>query len=100
MKIEYQEATVLKLTELESLDPVSVILRDYGNGRGQIIIECFGDCWAAYWGAMGCSLRKFVCQCDVEYLERNLIGRMHKMSKDQREYLKCIIRAVQEGLKL
>jgi hypothetical protein len=73
MKIETSQVTKLKLTEMERLDPVSVITEDFGKGQGEINIECYGKVWSAYWGAMGDqNISEFFCICDEHYIAKNL----------------------------
>jgi len=35
------------------LDPINVLLQDFGSNRGRLTIACFGSAWTTYWGAMG-----------------------------------------------
>jgi hypothetical protein len=72
MKI--QESTVRKLviSELQNLDPVTVILEDIESGKGKIIIECYGQSWSSFWPAMGGTITEFFCRCDDHYLAKNL----------------------------
>lgn len=73
MQIEQTQLTKLTLTELEALDPVSVIVEDYVPGKGKIIIECYGQSWSAYWGGMsGRCLADFFCSCDEHYIAGKL----------------------------
>lgn len=73
MKIEKSKVVKLKLTGLERLDPVSVIIEDIGEGHGKIYIECFGKAWSAYWCAMGDqNISEFFCSCDEHYIAKNL----------------------------
>lgn len=73
MKIESSKVEKLYITEIENLDPITVILEDLGPKRGKIIIECYGQSWSAYWDGMGNrSITEFFCSCDKHYLAKNL----------------------------
>jgi len=73
MKIKSSTVTKLLLTDLEALDPVTVIVENYEPGKGKIIIECYGESWANYWGAMsGMTIQKFFCSAHVGYLAEKL----------------------------
>ena len=73
MKIKTSQVTKLMLTELDALDPVTVIIEDFEKHRGKIIIECYGEAWAAFFGSMGCdSIVEFVLSCDADYLAEKL----------------------------
>lgn len=73
MKIETTSVKKIRLSEIKNLDPVTVILEDIEKGKGKIIIECYGQSWASYWGGMGDrTLAEFFCSCDEHYLAKNL----------------------------
>lgn len=73
MKIDRSTVTKLVITEVKSLDPVTVILEDIAPRKGKIIIECWGKSWAASWGGMGGNtIAQFFCSCDQHYLAKNL----------------------------
>lgn len=72
MKIEKTAVTKLLLTELENLDPITVVIENYAHGKGKIIIECYGQSWSSFWPAMGCSIEEFFISCDDDYLAKNL----------------------------
>lgn len=73
MNIEKSEVTKYKLTNLDRLDPITVICEDLGPRQGQIIIECYGESWSAYWGGMGSrNIIEFFCSCDEHYLAKKL----------------------------
>lgn len=73
MKTIVSTVTKISVSEIEGLDPITVILEDIAVGKGKIIIECFGKSWASSWNAMsGKSIAEFFCSCDEHYLSGNL----------------------------
>ena len=73
MKIEAQQITSVRLTEVEALDPITVTLQNFEPGKGTIGIECWGKAWTAYWGGMsGDPVEEFFCRCNASYLIGNL----------------------------
>lgn len=79
MNIKTSKVTKLMLTDLQKLDPVKVIIDDIDNGKGSIIITCFGKAWTAYWPAMGDrSVRQFFIDADNEYLAGNLAPQINQ----------------------
>jgi len=82
------------------LDPITVMLRDFG-GSGQIVVECYGDAWAHYFGAIGSeTIRQFIAGCDEHYLSGKLISyTWRKPTKAEEAYLLDIARAVIAALK-
>lgn len=68
MKIVESQVTKLLISDIPRFDPITVVLEDFGEGRGKIIIEEYGTSYAAYWGAMGGRLADFVAQCSPDYI--------------------------------
>lgn len=80
MKINEEKVTKLRISEVDNLDLINVILDDINPGRGRIMIECYGKAWTAYWGAMGKhrGVATFFCDCDNEYIAKNLQPRIKR----------------------
>ncbi len=57
------------------LDPVTAFLQDFGPGRGQLTLVCWGRAWSHYWGAMGAglNLRGFLLRADTGYIVGKLM---------------------------
>ncbi len=73
MKITKSTIEKLALTEIKGLDPISVFLENFGPGQGKLTVECFGDAWSHYWGAMGDGdLTSFLASANVEYITGKL----------------------------
>ncbi|MBD3609926.1 MAG: hypothetical protein HUJ30_05195 [Gammaproteobacteria bacterium] len=73
MIINTSQVTKILITKIERLDDITVILEDIGPHQGRIIIECYGESWASYWGGMGeRTIAEFFCSCDEYYLAKNL----------------------------
>jgi hypothetical protein len=91
----------------EALDPVLVILQDFGGGRGRLTLECYGQAWSAYWGAMGNdnSLRGFLGGASHEYIGNCLIRGVrgsgsNKFIANQERYLLRIVKTVKQALRM
>ncbi|MGQ5522957.1 hypothetical protein ACUHMQ_06805 [Chitinimonas sp. PSY-7] len=79
MQIEQSTVTKLRIVGAQvdagwKLDPITVYIENFQPGQGKITIECFGDAWSNYWGAMGGdrNLEQFFIGCDSDYLARKL----------------------------
>lgn len=73
MNIERKKVETLRITDIEGLDPVTVMLENFEPGKGKITIECYGESWSTYWGSMGCdTVEAFFCSCDEHYIAKNL----------------------------
>lgn len=70
MNIEKSTVTKLVISEIESLDPVTVFLEDFEPGKGKITVSCWGKSWTGYWGAMGKdhTVAQFFCSCSDDYI--------------------------------
>lgn len=101
--IEPIQVDAFCITNAERLDPIIVIFQNYGGGSGRVIVECFGQAWSAYWGAMGsCTVEEFFASSSAGYITEKMINRagMKKASmKVEYGYLSRIIEAIQKSLK-
>jgi hypothetical protein len=69
MKTTKQETETYILTELDRLDPITVYITNYGQGKGKIVIECYGSAWSSFWGGMSNqTIQKFLLTSDNPYL--------------------------------
>lgn len=94
MKLETSTVTKLQLTELDNLDPISVILENYEPGKGKIIIECCGKSWSSFWSAMsGRTVEEFFIRCDEGYLADNL-QYINETVDDESAARQMILRAI------
>lgn len=65
MKLELSTVRKIKLTDIDSLDDISIFLEDFSLGAGQITIYCWGKAWTSFWGGMGdMTISDFFCSCD------------------------------------
>jgi hypothetical protein len=99
MRIECVLPTkVFTIFDVEGLDPITVILQDVKPEAGRLIVECYGQSWSSYWGAMGNrSIAQFVAASDVDYLTTKLI--VGRTNRQGRSYLEKIVTAVHEAVK-
>jgi len=101
MRIEPISVKALRIVDAPTLDPITVILRDLGKGQGQVMIECYGSCWTAYWGAMGedVTLRQFLVRVDLSYLVDRLQDPIRRNTRRSTEYLAKILVVVRAVLR-
>lgn len=50
------------------LDPVEVIIENYGDGAGKILISCYGQSWTGFWGSMEGTIEEFFQRVSNDYL--------------------------------
>lgn len=80
---------------LGTLDPIAVMLEDFGPGAGKITITCFGQAWSNYWGHMGKThtIRSFFLQASNDYLIGKLdSGIRDEIDDDDIEALKALLK--------
>lgn len=86
------------LYEADRLDPITVILHDFRQGMGRLILECYGSAWSATWGAIGArTLRDFLVSCDPQYVA-NAMASATRMSKREEAHLLRVVTAAIEFL--
>lgn len=89
-----------RLYDAPRLDPIFVVIHDMGAGSGRLVIECYGDVWSGYWGAMGDStVEQFLLSCDPEYITCKMFGTHHKRTKRAEAYLQRMVEAIQTALR-
>ena len=78
MKITESQVKKLRITDVQNLDHLTVIVENFSKGSGKIIIECFGESWSHYWSHYwshmgdGYTLETFFCQASNEYIAGKL----------------------------
>ena len=99
MKVEIlRSITKVKITQVKNLDLINVYIDNIKKGSGRILIECYGEVWSYYWGAMGDrTIEQFMIDTDSDYILNKLIGH-NKVTLMEREYLARIIKAVIKAL--
>lgn len=75
MEIKKQKVLRYILSGHDDLDDVTMIIEDTKSGhydapcRGKVTLECYGQSWSAFWGAMGGdSVLEFIDTTNVGYL--------------------------------
>lgn len=97
--VESGKCEFLVIRGVDGLDPITVVFRDAGAERGELIITVWGKAWSAYWGAMGTNtVREFVETCGVDYITSKLIDHSRKNLKRDTDYLERIVRAIKISL--
>lgn len=98
MNTTKKETETYVLTDLDRLDPVTVYVTNYQPGQGKMVVECFGDAWAVYWGAMGDNnLQQFVLTCNNDYILNKMLKNTTQTDFDEindiahkRDFLLCV----------
>lgn len=103
MKLEATTVTMIRISELRNLDPIRVSLDNIEPGKGRITIECYGEAWSSWWGAMsGLSVEEFFVGCDNDYLIQNLANHTPESVFDGEQFTQrcqkriCILRKNRE----
>lgn len=100
MRVEPTKVEALTIYDIERIDPVLVVLQDFGGGRGRLVLECFGSAWSTYWGGMGKeTLREFICTCYPDYIVNRVFPEKQRRTKHEYAYVTRIVVAVQEALR-
>lgn len=95
MKLSTTQVTKLLITDLTHMDPIALIVEDFGPGAGKITITSAGEAWTCYWGYMGeqHTLRSFFSKCSTPYLVGKLkTGICREVDDEDSEALSLAIR--------
>ncbi len=75
------------------LDPVTAQFFDFKESGGNLIIECYGQAWSAWWHGMGgLTTEQFIQSVNRGYLVDNL--NKERLTKRKEEYMTRIINVV------
>lgn len=87
MKVTKSTVEKLTIRDVKNLDPIAVMVEDFGEGQGKITITCIGEAWSYFWGSMGKqhTLATFFCKCDEHYLAGKLKSGIKSMVTDESE---------------
>lgn len=90
------QSSVKKFTiKVTTMDPIHVYTDDLRNGVGRIIIESWGKCWTAFWGAMGeTDVKNFFMKATTDYLLEKL-----EPTKKDIKHLSKIIESIKSEFK-
>ena len=100
MKVEHLVITTsVLISDVPSLDPITVITRDISPGVATVIVACHGDAWVAWWGATGKrTARDMLLTSPIDYLVSSFWPR-HEMPDRLRErYMKRIFEAIRAAI--
>lgn len=57
------------------IENTDVFLEELGESRGKLTVsDTYGHNYSTYWGAMGCTLKEFICRINSDYFANNLMG--------------------------
>lgn len=91
MRAEAFTPDCFTIYDAKGLDPINVIIQDW-TGAGRLIVECYGEAWATYFGAYGDgTMRSFLAECHPGYIA-------NRLNPKGGEYLKEIAAAVVAAL--
>lgn len=70
MRVIETQVRKIRIEDLQDrrLDPVEVIVENYQEGSGKVIITCWGESWTGYWGSMGGTIEEFFQRVSNDYL--------------------------------
>ena len=84
MNTEKRQTETYVITGWDRLDAVTVYVTNYKLGQGKLVIECYGDAWAHYWGGMGeRTLQEFVLGAENDYLLGKLLKETRQTDFDE-----------------
>lgn len=102
MKVEHLVVTTsVLISEIKSLDPITVITRDISPGVATVIVACHGDAWVAWWGNTGKrTARDMLLTSPLDYLVSSFWTRHEAPDVSREIYMTRIFEAIREAIKL
>jgi hypothetical protein len=89
MKLTESEIKKVHISEIEGCDPVTLLIEDFGPGKGRITIQCWDKAWTSSWGACGeKGVLSFFLSCDKYYLLKNFVPHERCSEPDVEEQIK------------
>jgi hypothetical protein len=99
MRTEVAKTEAFTIFDADGFDPILVVFQDLGDGRGRLLLECYGWAWGSYWGAMGTTVRDFVDQCGVDYIVNRMTNNQRRVTSVEIKRLEGIVRAVKAAIR-
>lgn len=99
MRTETAKTEGFTIFDADGFDPILVVFQDLGDGRGRLLLECYGWAWATYWGAMGTTVRDFVDHCGVDYIVNRMTNAQRRNTAVEVKRLEGIVRAVKAAIR-
>lgn len=96
MKVNRSQVEKIRIEDIgqsHNLDPINCIIENYGEGRGKITIDCYGDVWTGFWGSMGGTVEEFFQRASNDYLINKMSDYRSSVADPDRDpdYLKSLI---------
>lgn len=90
----------IRVKGFPNLDPIQIILQPRGPGQTHVIVECYGEAWAAFFQhGQDVEILNFIASLDHDYLAGKFTTDRERKSSKNRMYLERICRAVIETAK-
>lgn len=101
MKVADDIAEVFVVLDAPKLDPITVIIQNRGANAGRLIVECYGQAWACFFGGTGERfIADFIAGLDASYLAGKLRPSAGKFKRSDDEYLVRVAGAVIAGMRM
>jgi len=100
MRTEQASVEALTVFQAPALDPILIVLQDFGGGRGRLLLECYGLAWSTWFGAYGDgTLKGFITSCGADYLANRMWPPKQRRTKADYGYLVRVVEATQKALR-
>jgi len=95
MRIIETQVRKIRIEDLQNrrLDPVEVIVENYHEGAGKVIISCWGESWTGYWGSMGGTIEEFFQRVSNDYLIDKMSDYRPTIPDEEEDgnFIKCFV---------
>jgi hypothetical protein len=75
------------------INNTDIFLEDFGDNKGKITVsDTYGYNYSMFWGAMGGSLKDFLCSINSEYFADKLMGSQSNNEMDvKKTFKRCTV---------
>jgi hypothetical protein len=92
--IETEQVEIIRIEETE------VILKELGEDRGKVIVSNADRSYSYFWGAMGGTLKQFLCEINEDYFTDKLMGARSTQVMDVKKTFAEVRKHIREELRL
>lgn len=84
MKVTKSLVESILVEDIPSLDPVTILVNNLGEGQAEVTIKCYDKSWTSYWGSMGGTVEDFFSRVNIDYLV-NCFDRGIRSESDEKD---------------
>lgn len=96
-----EKIRVEDIIDSHRLDPVEILIENFENGAGKIVVNCTSSSWTGYWSSMGGTVEQFFQRVSNDYLIGKMSQYQHSIpdpDEDSEFLLRATLRQRRSGI--